>query len=285
MRAKNYVCTDLKRISLNSSGLSVPAEFKVKLSVDPGKAINGKLVWRNIYEAMYEITGDDLSTPWYNTDWEIPGYYVRLSLKIPQLSKAPTPVPAQYLVWAFNYVAVSIGITSRYRNSELTAILTWKGNEVGTILVRSSAAVGRALTKPVSPMNTTSIAGNKEVPSSFLESPVNADIDVTLSYGTNPIDENVIWQTAIKATGQAAEAGLDTVSKAIVTSGINGCKWSLVTPAAPTLRYRYSRQALRSTMAKLVLDNKFQEVFVVVSQNRHLLATGGFGLAKQHAVA
>ena len=282
MRKYAYV---LILISLNSSGLSIPAEFKVKLSVDFDKYVNGILVWRNIFEAMYEVTGDDLATPWYNTDWQIPSYNVRVSLKLPQLSAPAPPVPGRYLVWAFNYVALSMGLTSRSRNCELTAILTWKGESVGTILVRNSAIVRSALTKPAFPVNTTNVTGTEEVPSSLLGPPVNEDLDITLSYGTTPIDENDIWQTAIKATAQAAEAGLNTASKTIVTPGINGCKWSLLGPYGPRLRYYHSRLAIRRTMAKLVLDNKFREIFIFISENHEFLATGGFELAKQRVIA
>ena len=229
---------------------------------------------------MYEVTGDDPSTLWWNTEWNREGLGVITSLKI-----ASAPVPAQFLIWAFEYVATSMGISSSSRNSELTAILTWKGEEVGTINIRSSTSGRNALIGAMSQANTTKTPEIDPVPSSLRAPCFDETVKITLTYGRHPIDENIVWQTAFKVLGQAAEAGLSTAANAIAAYGIKGCMWFLTAGYGPSMRYKHSREAMRTTIDRFVLDNKFQEMYVFVHVDDRLVANGALDLIKKHSVA
>ncbi|KAL8726114.1 MAG: hypothetical protein Q9181_006172 [Wetmoreana brouardii] len=207
---------------------------------------------------MYEITGASLSALLSDTEWQFPHSGVTVSLQIP---RASAPVPAHYILWAINYIAFSLCVGSRYRDQELTAILKWNGDAVARLQIHRPDH-GNAIPAP-----STSPAPALSVGESF---------EITAQYGSTPMSQDEMWLTGIRAMAEAAEAGLDTAAKAIVTSGLRGIKWTLVQEFAPLLRYRHSREAVYRTLAKLARDNRWQDIYIYLKVDGQPMAAGGF---------
>ena len=108
------------------------------------------------------------------------------------------------------------------------------------------------------------------------------DRDVSLRgvvYSTKPVEEYLIYLTAIRAMGDAAEAGLDTPVPQMLTMGVQRVSWKLkhaTESRAGILRAGYSRVAIFRTLAKMIYDRKFFEIYVIMDLAGDDVAVGGF---------
>lgn len=251
----------MESFSPRADSLSVPREFKVQVTPKYGGHEHlSSDIWQNLYNVMYDITGEDLSTNLYNQDWQMAGLGVTISLSIPQVAAS---MPARYLVWAINYIATALLVNVNYKDRELTALLTWKGDTVGTLKIQKSAPAQVGLTRGPSPSTAPEAAANEVM-------------DVTASYGRKIINEDEVWLTGIKATAQAAEGGLDTAVEGIVVTGLRSCIWHLTAGYGPILRNRHSREAIGRVLAWMAQDDKFQQIYIFIKIDGRLTAVGGF---------
>lgn len=101
-----------------------------------------------------------------------------------------------------------------------------------------------------------------------------------VSYGHQQIPKRLLYQTAIKAIGEAAEAGLDNVVKTMFTKGLQGTSWKLLParpgPHEPPLLAGYSRVAAKRTLNKMIADDKWMSIYVSVTVDGRITAVGGF---------
>lgn len=254
----------------------MPAEFKAKLVVDLDTPLDDRDIWINAFSAMYKITEEDLSYIWGEVTFQLPPVDVKVFVKIPPNPKGSSQLSGQYLVWGLNYIATSLAVTKR--SYALTTTLTWKGEEVGSIHIGESAP---GETQSAVSISATNVTGVLQLPSGSNPLPPRPDseLEINLVYGLRPLDRTVAFQTAIKAIGDAAEAGLDNSAVAIATSGVSRCRWYLLGGHGPTLRFRYSREAVKQTMARMVSDNQFRQMFVFLKWRGQHLSEGALEIA------
>ncbi|KAL8707602.1 MAG: hypothetical protein Q9220_007389 [cf. Caloplaca sp. 1 TL-2023] len=233
-----------------SSNLKVPSAFKVDITPDTTIPIDSEDIYRAAIDMMYIISGMPLAQTWFGDDWLSPAQRSGIYARAHTVGKEPSRLTSQHLIWGLNNVILSMNVRNRY--CETTAVLSWQGNTTS----------GSQLTQ-----NFSATLG------------YDRKIDVRVSYGAKPIERTLVYLTAIKSMGDAAEGGLDQVVPIIITLGLQRVSWQLARTSdrGPVLRNGYSRGALIRTLAMMIVDNKFQEIYVFVDVDGEYSAVGGFG--------
>lgn len=156
------------------------------------------------------------------------------------------------------------------------AILKYDGEEIGSI-----EAVPRSMPLPVHDpaANTTK---SQQLPrnasSRNLTHPFDRLVTIKSEFGKKPIDKHLIYLTGIKAMGDAAEMGLDHICPGIVTAGLRQTKWSLIREpgmGSPVFKAGYSRVAVYDALRRVVREQRFDELFVIMSFAGDVAAVGG----------
>ncbi|KAI4188451.1 MAG: hypothetical protein L6R41_002130 [Letrouitia leprolyta] len=220
---------------------------------------------------MYDITAFALDFPWQTEAWtsEI-GNSVMTVNHAGAGGKDLSRLTTQYLIWGLNHLMLSMYLSRRYCRT--IATLKWEGIVVGSVQIAPSES--RTTNATIKPQ--IMVPGE--------------DIEVVISYRARspPIPRELIYLTAIKATGEAAEAGLDNPIQEIVTQSIQRTWWKLSGghhSLTGVLRPRHSRYTILQTLETMVQDRKFQALFVGVTVNGENVAVGGFGQGDAMAVS
>lgn len=266
--------TDLSGPSqTNTSSLGVPSAFKVEPSWEADHPIDSTAFYMNGIELLYRLSDDPLSKRWdvVGINWENYGLEIvfRASAPPEELSAMTT----QHIVWGISYIAFYMTLTGRY--TALTAVLKWEGEAVGNLQIQKAAPTlqegtsvnGTDVSNNLLLTNTTELRTGKEY------------IEITVYFSTSSIDENDIFLTALRALGDAMEAGIDTFTPAQFTIGIRNVVWFLGSEMSRDskylLKYRHSIEAIRQTISQMVSMNKFRGVIVIVHVNAMEVAQGG----------
>ena len=158
---------------------------------------------------------------------------------------------------------------------ETMAVMKWEGAEIGYLRVVENPPGSKAMMQGNQTATILQLASSDNAPPLTVE----RDVKVTVAFGTRPIDRNLIWLTAIRAMGDAAEKGLEVPVPSITTTGIRQTSWTLRRLdgfAVPVLRPGHSRIAIASTLAKMFKEQRFREVTVGVNVDGIRTAVGGF---------
>ncbi|KAL8801479.1 MAG: hypothetical protein Q9182_004446 [Xanthomendoza sp. 2 TL-2023] len=107
------------------------------------------------------------------------------------------------------------------------------------------------------------------------------DVSVGVTYGSKPIDKQLIYLTAIRAMGDAAERGLDTPVPYMITTGIQKVTWKLlrirpVGSPLPNFKAGHSRMAIFRVIELMLRNQRFMETYVILSVSGEKYALGGF---------
>lgn len=159
-------------------------------------------------------------------------------------------------------------------------MLKWEGRSVGYIHVaRQTPSLSLAQDSSRHETATPMMTLDNQEDSGGLSHFFDRDVKIQVVYGDKQIDKYLIYLTAIKAMGDAAGTGLDTPVQAVVTIGIQQVTWKLlreVGSQVPELKTGHSRMAVYRTVAKLIHDQRFMEIYVILDIVGDRTAIGGF---------
>lgn len=222
---------------------------------------------------MYDVSDIELDFTWLERDWSSPTGDSGIYLQNKDFGgKDPSRLQNRHIIWGLNHLLLSMTLSKRY--CQTIAVLKWQSVAIGVLYVarRGSLGLGWGTQNQTDLLNLTQQQSNTMG--------VNELVDIAVEYlGNRPIDSEVIYLTAMKAMGEAAEKGLDEPVPALVTRGIRQITWRLVgrTAASPgILRARHSRIAVMKTVALMFQENKFQKIYVLVKVDGIPTAAGGF---------
>ncbi|KAL8930014.1 MAG: hypothetical protein Q9172_000246 [Xanthocarpia lactea] len=269
MEATSTTSDDTCNGQANITALQIPAAFKVELVSDPSVPIDSEEIYQTAADMMYQVTDHPLMQQWLGKDWKSPlgdsGIYIRPN----SYGKDPSRLYTQYIIWGLNHILLSMTLLDRY--CQTTAVLKYQGNPVGAIHVARTPPVGESW----SPQQHSALAMfKKETPGSL----TFTDVDIKIAFGATPVAKKLIYLTTIKAMGEACEKGLRAVVPRMLTTGIQQVTWKLMAMSRdqPTIEAGYSRIAVIKTLAKMVVDDHFSEVFVWAKVNGRAAGIGGF---------
>ncbi|KAI4273229.1 MAG: hypothetical protein LQ337_004789 [Flavoplaca oasis] len=211
---------------------------------------------------------------WLDNSFNSPIGQATIYLTHTSFGKDPSRLTTQHIIWGLNHLMLSMILSRKY--FQTTATFKWDGVPIGALHVEPKA---RPELAGGGQTNQTEIrASDPQVKglSHFF------DRDLSLRgvvYGTKPIEEYLIYLTAIRAMGDAAEAGLDTPVPQMLTMGIQRVSWKVkhaTESRAETLKAGYSRVAIFRTLAKMIYDRKFFEIYVIMDLAGDDVGIGGF---------
>ncbi|KAL8730434.1 MAG: hypothetical protein Q9166_004072 [cf. Caloplaca sp. 2 TL-2023] len=238
----------------NLSASNVPTAFKVELTPDTTIPIDAEEIFRPALKMMYKVTGLPLMQPWFDESWPSPLGPSGIHIKHNTFGKDPSHLYSQYLIWGMNHMLLSMQLTNRY--CQTTAVLKWEGNPVGSIHVSKIPPAVLTWNAPnTSDSVQSSLGGPKPLSTRKL--------DITLAYGARPIAKNLLYLTAIKAMGEAAEVGLTKMVGRLYTLGLQQTAWKLIGQQRE-IEAGFSREAALTALGRMIYDNRFTEVYVWV---------------------
>lgn len=250
----------------NLSAGNVPAAFKVELTPDHSVLIRAEEIFRPALKMMYRVTGLPLAQVWYDENWPSPLGPSGIYIKHNTFGKEPSRLRSQFLIWGMNHMLLSMQLTNRY--CQTTAVLKWEDVAVGTIYVSRTPPAGLTWTG----RNSSDVVEYRPGEPKPLSNPRFA---MSLAYGDNPIDRNLLYLTCIKAMGEAAEAGLNRIVAGLYTLGLQRTAWKLIGEQRE-IEAGYSREAAVTALGRMIHDDKFFEVYVWVKVHGVQSAVGGY---------
>lgn len=262
----------------NPSGLDVPPEFKVEVSQDFTVPIDSEMIYRTALRVMYAVSDIGLRQTWLDRDWSSSDGESGIFLEHRDFGgKFPSKLETRHVIWGFNYMLLAMTLSRQY--CQTIAVLKWEGAAVGAIYVARRASFGLAWDAEATNQTDDAL---QLLPQDQDRAGANEAVELSVSYaGATPIDRDLIYLTAIKAMGDAAEQGLDQPVPAIITTGIRKTSWELLSGAGTAsfpgiLRPRHSRFAVFKTVFKLIEDDRFQKIYVWLKVDGINTAAGGF---------
>lgn len=249
-----------------------PPNFKVSVAYNVQIPIDVEEIYRTATDMMFVVTDYPLSQTWLERVFTSPIGPAAIYVSQNAIGK-DQPLNTQHIIWGLNHVMLAITIGEKY--CQTTASLKWDGVEIGKIEIlphRRQIPLSDTSSKGVSSQPNTS--SGSEVSHFF-----DKDISISCVYGKKPVDKRLLYLTAMKAMGDAAEKGLDTACEGMLTTSIKQVTWKMIREPGnqvPVFKAGHSRFAAFSTIGKLVQDNRWQEIHTVMMIDKIPAAVGGF---------
>ncbi|KAL8725807.1 MAG: hypothetical protein Q9166_007138 [cf. Caloplaca sp. 2 TL-2023] len=258
----------------NTTNLNVPSAFKVDIVPNIDISMSPVEIYLAATNMMFDVTDYPLTQTWLDKSFPSPLGSSVIHLTHNAIGKDPSYLTSQHVIWGLNHVLLSMTLSRKY--CQTVAYLKWEGQPLGEIKITRQRP--RLSTAPKS-TNNTALVTLDDPNSSALTHFFDRDVAIEIVYGDKPINEHLIYLTAIKAMGEAAEKGLDTPVPGIITTSIRRVSWKLlreVRPQTPVLKAGHSRMAAYRTLSKMQRDKKFQEIYAMMSIAGVECAIGGF---------
>ncbi|KAL8770503.1 MAG: hypothetical protein Q9209_003758 [Squamulea sp. 1 TL-2023] len=256
----------------NSSNLNagVPPAFKVDITSNTDVPINPEEIWRASLNMMFRVTDFALTDTWLDKTFPSPIGSSAILLTSGSTGKEPSRLTSQHVIWGLNHLMLSMLLSKKY--CQTAAVLKWEGVRIGILEIAARQRL--ELVSDSGSDRTTRL-------SHFF------DKDISLRdivYGQTPIERYLVYLTAIRAMGEAAQKGLDTPVPAMFTRGIQLVSWSLIHQAgSPGLKAGHSRITVYTALANMVRDNRFSEMYLVLDVRGEKFAIGRFGQGSSDA--
>ncbi|KAI4270649.1 MAG: hypothetical protein LQ337_006551 [Flavoplaca oasis] len=236
------------------------------MTPDYSVLINAEEIFRPALKMMYGVTGLPLEQVWYDENWPSPLGPSGIYIKHHAFGKEPSRLRSQFLIWGMNHILLSMQLTARF--CQTTAVLKWDGVAVGTVYISRIPPNGLSWTG----RNASELVEDGPGHPNALSNPRFA---MSLTYGDNPIDKNLLYLTCIKAMGDAAETGLSRIVAGMYTLGLQRTAWKIMGENRE-IEVGYSREAAVTALARMIHDDKFREVYVWVRIHGVQSAIGGY---------
>lgn len=270
------ILTSLALSQANTSSLNVgvPSAFKVDVNSNTNAPIDPEEIWRAAIEMMFQVTDFAMADTWLDKYFASPIGDSGIYLVHNSFGKDPSRLTSQHIIWGLNHLMLSMLLSKKY--CETVATMRWEGVSLGALHVA-----------PVRRLELAGHVGTNQNASKALDHMKGGfshffDRDVSIRgvvYSTKPVEEHLIYLTAIRAMGDAAEKGLDTPVPRMLTMGTQRVSWKLkhaVQSQVWQLKAGHSRIAVFRVLAKMVYDKNFVEIYVIMDLAGHDVAVGGF---------
>ncbi|KAL8666633.1 MAG: hypothetical protein Q9168_007434, partial [Polycauliona sp. 1 TL-2023] len=258
------------------SGLNagVPSAFKVDVASNTNVPIQADSIWRAAIDMMFYITDFPVTDRWLDDFFPSPVGDATIYVEHTSFGKDPSRLVTQHVIWGINHLMLSMILSKRY--CQTVATIKWEGVPIGTLSVEPRRRP--EIDHDVRLNETTHMVpkDNKTGLSHFF------DRDVSIRgvvYSTKPVEEHLLYLTAIKAMGDAAEKGLDQPVPQMFTMGIQRVSWKLkpaVSSRVWELKAGFSRVAVFRVIARMIYDQRFFEIYVIMDLKGDDVAVGGF---------
>ena len=240
--------------------------------------ISSEEIYRSAVSMMFDVSAIALDHTWVDRDWSSVQGSSGIYLKYKDFGgKDASHLLTRYVIWGLNHLILSITLSGTYCQN--VAILKWQGVVVGTIYIAEKKSFSSKW-DTMQQNQSDPLQRMIELDPGSVPVGNNDDVGVTLSFsGSTPIERKLIYSTAIKAMGEAAETGLNRAVQDMKTTGLQRVTWKLIsgmTAFAGTLRPAHSRIAVLKTVAAMIREGRFQKVHAWVKVNGINTAAGGF---------
>lgn len=269
------IATDSQMGTQSLSSPGIPSDFKVEIQEDASIPIAPDDIYRAAINMMYLVSDHPLQQTWQGQAWQATSGNVVISLQPTRFGKDPSQVSTQQLIWTINHLTFSYTLHGRY--CKTTAILRWKGVTIGSFTIAKSVAPTVLLSATQNLTDLDQFSFPPEDTSAQLD--IERDIKVQVIYKPKLVDKNLLFLTGIRAIGDAAERGLDISIPNISTTTLRQTTWKLfreTKSTTPIFRPGHSRIAIAKTVAGMMRDRRYQEVYAIVRVDGKITALGGF---------
>ncbi|KAL8712694.1 MAG: hypothetical protein Q9220_003226 [cf. Caloplaca sp. 1 TL-2023] len=257
---------------LDVNNLGIPQDFKVEITSDTATTILDEEIFRVAIHMMYEVSGFALTETWLDRSWDSLVGPSTIHVEHRDFGKGLSQLFTQYLIWGLNHLMLSMYLSRRF--CATTAALKWQGTQVGAIHIIRRAQFGLPDHAPngTDPLPFGQMNELGDVTAERLE------VEVRFAQSP-PIERQVIFLTAIRAMGDAAEMGLNQPVQSLSTQGVRQTYWKLiggVEAFTGVLRPRHSRAAVVKTLGVMIDQSQFRNTLVWIKVDGQNTAVGGF---------
>lgn len=261
----------------NFSSLNIPPEFKVEITVDTAVPLRSEEIYRVGIHMMYDVSGFPLLHAWLARNWVSGLGNSGIHLENKDFGgKDASHLTTRHVIWGLTHLMLSMTLSERY--CQTIAMLKWEGDEIGVIYVGRRTKPGLESDSESRPESRGDILQLAQGGRRMMGD--EDDVEVMINYSeSRAIDRRIIFLTAIKAMGDAAEKGLDRPVISMTTTGLQRVTWKLVSGTAAftgVFRPGQSRIAVVKTVAKMIEDDMFRKTVVWVKVDGRNTAAGGF---------
>lgn len=262
---------------LNQSSLDLPPEFKVDIHPDPTVPIDSEEIYRTGLGVMYAMSELPLDHAWRDRGWASPRGSAGIHLQYKEFSsKDPSHMYNQFAIWGLNHLLLTVTL-SPTGYCQTIAIIKWKDVVVGSIYIAKREAVVKLSWDTSNNQNENSTQDIQQGPRSRLTA--DEDVRVLIDYsGGPPIERKLVYLTAIKAMGEAAEKSLNRPVQEMFTKGFRGITWKLLGGMGAfegIFKPAHSRIAVMKTVAGMIQDQRFETTHVWIKVDGKNTAAGG----------
>ena len=265
---------------INSSSPEFSPSFKIDIITKRDVPIDSEEIYRAAIDMMYKVSDFPLTQEWPNMIFPSPIGPARIMLRHSATVKEASLLNTHTIIWGLNHLLLSMKLAPTFCQTK--AILKYDGEEIGSIEAVPRSSMPFPVHDPATANPTDE--SQQQLPRNAsarntLTHPFDRLVTVKSEYGRKPIGKHLIYLTGIKAMGDAAELGLDLICPGMVTAGLRQTKWSLIREPGrgiPVFRAGYSRVAVYDALRRVVREQRYDELFVIVSFEGDVAAVGGF---------
>ena len=235
--------------------------------------IDSEEIYRAAIDMMFKVSDFPLTQAWPNKVFPSPIGPSKILLRHSATGKEYSLLSTHSVIWGLNHLMLSMTLSKKFCQTK--AILKFDGDDIGSIEV---APQSTPLISPGPANSTESLQlGNQTLPSIWHS--FDRLVTIKTEWGKKAVDRHLMYLTGIKAMGDAAEMGLDHICAGMVTTSIRQMKWSLLREPGmgiPVFKAGYSRVAAFAALLKAIQDQRFDELFVIMSVEGDVTAVGGY---------
>ncbi|KAL8833190.1 MAG: hypothetical protein Q9176_008070 [Flavoplaca citrina] len=252
--------------------LGAPKDFKVVPTWASSNPTDSTAFYVDVVELLDRLSTFSLEQPLDQIRFE----FIHYNLEIAFIPSTPedTRLNTQHIIWTLLYIAFSMAARRQY--TAVSAGLLWRDESLTTVHITNRAGpslstgaldddvLGRTLT---SSNNSTLRTGKERLEINVLHDP------------KQPIAKDDLLLTALRAMGDALEAGIQTFAPQQKTMGIHRVTWLLVSEkdmhGNPLFKFRYSVFAIRRIVELMIKDNLWFGSLIYVTNLGTKVAEGG----------
>ncbi|KAL8919460.1 MAG: hypothetical protein Q9172_004976 [Xanthocarpia lactea] len=270
-------------LQLASPTLGAPKDFKVVPTWESNTPIDSTAFYVTAVELLDRLSTSSLYQRLGEIRFDFKDYNLEMDFipSTPEDSKLNT----QLIIWTLLYLAFSMAARKQY--TAVSAGLLWRGESVATVRIANAAGPSLSIgalnnnflgSSTLTSSNNSTLQAGKE----RLEIEVWHDPD-------QPIAKDDLLLTALRAMGDALEAGVQNFASQQKTMGIHRVTWLLLSEndadGNPLFKYRYSVFAIHRLVELMIKDSLWCGSLIVVRNLGRQVAKGGLNYWPEDARA
>ena len=262
--------------------LGAPKEFKVVPTWKSDTPIDSTAFYVNAVGLLDRLSTSSLDQPLNAFRFKLEGYNLEITF-IPS-TPGDSTLTMQHVIWTLLYLAFAMTARSQY--TAVSAGLLWRGESVATVHITNGARplVSIGALNDDFPGSTSTSSNN----SSLQSGKERLEIHV-LHRPEQPIAKDDLLLTALRAMGDALEAGVENLTPQQRTTGIHKITWLLISErdvdGKLLLKFGYSVFAIRRTVELMIKDSLWFGCLIFISNLGTQVAQGGLNYSPESSRA